>query len=76
MTIVQLLNDTQLDIVALQEVKATFPNMASLTTPTFPKWQMYYNPHPDGNVNGVALVVENTLDPFVKRGPDTTPKRF
>ena len=67
---------SQLDIVALHKVKPTLPNMAFPTTLTFPEWQMYYNPHPDSNVNGVALVVKNTLDPFVKRGPDTTAKRF
>ena len=66
----------QLDIVALQEVKPTFPNITSATTLTFPEWQMYCNPHPNGNVNGVAIVVRNTLDPFVKQGPDKALELF
>ena len=35
-TIVQLLSDRRLDIVRLQEVKPTFPNIAAATALTFP----------------------------------------
>ena len=76
MMIVQLLNDMQLDVAALQEVKRTFCNITSATTLTFPELQMYYNPHPDGNVNGVPILVRNTLDPFVKRRPNKTSALF
>ena len=54
----------------------TFPNVTSAATLTFSEWPMYYYPHPGGNVNGVAPLVKNTLDPFVKRGPDKTPDLF
>ena len=71
-----ILGDMWLDIVALQDVKPTFPSITSATTLMFPEWQMYYNPHPDGNVNGVAILVRNTVDPMVKRCPDRTPDLF
>ena len=64
-TIVQLLSDMRLDIVGLQEVKPTFPNIEAATTLTFPEWQIYYHPHPSGTVNGVAFLVRNTMDHFV-----------
>ena len=73
---VQLVNNLQLSIVALQEVNLTFPNITSATTPTFREWQMYYNLHPNGNVNGLAILVKNTLDPFVKRGPHKARELF
>ena len=76
MTIVRLLNDMRLDIVVPQEVNPTFSNITSATTLVFPQWQIYYNPHPDGNVNGVAILVRNTVDPFMKRGADKTPNLF
>ena len=64
-TIVQLLSDMRLDIVGLQEVKPTFPNIQAATTLTFPEWQIYYHPHPSGTINGVAFLVRNTMDHFV-----------
>ena len=76
MTIVQLLDDMQLDIVVPQEVNPTFPNITSATPLTFAEWQTYYNPHPNGDVNGVAILVKNTLDSVVKRGLDKAPELF
>ena len=56
-TIVQVMND-MLDVVLLQEVDPIFPNITPATTLTFSEWQIYYNPHLDGNVNGVAILVK------------------
>ena len=65
-TIVQLLSDMRLDIVGLQEVKPTFPNIEAATTLTFPEWQIYYHPHPSGTIQQVAFPVRNTVDRFVR----------
>ena len=61
----QLLSDMRLDIVGLQEVKLTFPNIEAATALTFLEWQIYYHPHPSGTIAGVAFLVRNTVDHFV-----------
>ena len=64
-TIVQLLSDKHLDIMGLQEVKPTFPNIGVGTTLTFPEWQIYYQPHPFRTINGVVVLIGNTVGHFV-----------
>ena len=64
-TIVQLLSDMRLDVVGLQEVKPTFPNIEAATTLTFLEWHIYYHPHPSRTISGVAFLVRNIVDHFV-----------
>ena len=68
-----MLTDMKLDVVAMQEVKPTFPSITAATTLAFPERQMYSNQHPSGTVNGVAFLVRKTLDPYVQKSanPDS-----